>query len=130
MSLKSYYKSSVTASTLDVAGPVAVSAIGGDAMLTPEDITNTSISTKIVTPAALKRLLTSPPDIGTIAPNTGNFTSITATTVSGAMLASEAETISYAHIAKGVTPQGLKAALLAPAPIGTGAASAGVFTTT
>lgn len=129
MSLKSYYKSSVTASTLDVAGPVAVSAIGGDAMLTPEDITNTSISTKIVTPAALKRLLTSPPDIGTIAPNTGNFTSITATTVSGAMLASEAETISYAHIAKGVTPQGLKAALLAPAPIGTGAASAGVFTT-
>jgi hypothetical protein len=129
MSLKSYYKTTIEAGTLQVAGQVAVSAIGGAAMLAPDDVTNTTITNKIVTPAALKYLLTSPPDIGTVAPNTGNFTSITAATVGGAMIASDGETIAYAHIDKAVPPKGLKAALLAPPPIGTGLPAAGVFTT-
>ena len=128
MSLKSYLRDSVVATNLNVSDQITVSAISGNALLTSTNTLSGSDNSHVFTPSALKKFLTTPTSLGLTNPSTGAFTSITATTISGAFLASSSEALSFTPLKKVITPAGLSTVMKSPPIIGSGNPNQGHFT--
>jgi hypothetical protein len=96
---------------------ITASSIGGPVVASTTEVSNSTITTKVVTPSALAYLLARPPVLGSATANKATFTDITANSLSGTVIASLSDVLS-SSTSKIVSAKLLKDAFDAPLILG------------
>lgn len=115
------------------AGPAAfssiiASSIGGSVIASIADVAYGTPG-KIVTASTLSSVLNALPPIGLKSANSARFSDLTATSITGGVIALDTDLLSYASNSRVITPATLRAAFSSPPAIGDSSPNAATFTT-
>jgi hypothetical protein len=114
----SLYLSSTTINDFTVSDTIYVTNLSGNVFITNDsDVTNTSINNKIVHPSGFKYFVNNA-TIGSTKPAKGNFLELTASSISGNVIATNSEAAAGSVNNKVITPSNLNYTLKNPTTIG------------
>lgn len=102
--------------------------IDGDVIATNSEVVEKTVTNKAIAPSQVPAMMASPGPIGSATPDEVTATTVTATSLAGSVIASDANVTAGISTSTVVTPQALKNQLASPNPIGSVAPNTGSFT--
>lgn len=102
--------------------------IDGDVIATNSEVVEKTVMNKAIAPSQVPAMMASPGPIGSATPDEVTATTVTATSLAGSVIASDANVTVGISTSTVVTPQALKNQLASPNPIGSVAPNTGSFT--
>ena len=96
---------------------------------TSTDITDQTSQIKVISPSNIPVMMGSPGPIGSTSASSGSFTSLTANSISGGIIATSSDVIKQSSASLVLTPSNIPAMMASPGPIGSTTANSAIFST-